>query len=101
MMLYLGTHVSVQSQLAERLKGEVGMRPDLGHVEDIPPILFGLVRGHDLGAERPARVFAPFDCVPHVDGVVFRFFAGQFGSLLKRHALNALVGLEMELHVDE
>lgn len=40
--------VFVENNLAEFLEGELGARPDLGHVKGVERALFGLDGGHGL-----------------------------------------------------
>lgn len=46
------------------------MRPDLGHIEDVPAVLLCLFWLHDLEVHGPGRIVAILDCIVHISGMV-------------------------------
>ena len=79
-----GTHFYSESTSPQAAQGEIFMRPYFGHVEDVPPIVFRLLRRHDLKVHGPRRVVALLDGIEQVRGVVEGILSHQPVSLLLR-----------------
>lgn len=91
--------VSVQGELTDRDQRVVGLRPHLGDVEWIERSLLGLLVGHDLDVEGPARVLAAGDGVVQVADAVVRVVGGQLVGAVHVQVLDLLVRLVVELAV--
>ena len=77
------------------------MGPNLGHIEDIPAVVFSLFGLHDLSIQRPSRVVAPLDSIPHIGRVEIGCFAGSAYAFGLRHALDTLIGFEVEFDINK
>ncbi|MBE3044919.1 hypothetical protein IMZ48_20640 [Candidatus Bathyarchaeota archaeon] len=77
------------------------MRPDLGQVEDVPLEVLGLLGSQDLEVGRPARVVALFDRLEEVLGGEIGVLRGQLPGFFAGQRLDPLIGLEVDLDVDE
>lgn len=75
------------------------MRPDFGHVEDIPPIFLGLGRIHDLDIDIPYRVVAFLNCFEEILDQKIGILAANRGRFLSGHVLHADRGPDMDLDV--
>lgn len=93
--------VSVQGELAEWSQRHVLLGPDLGQIEDVPAELLSLLRGQDLDVDSPARVLALLNGLEKILGVPVRVLGSHLAGLLVGEGLVALVGLEVDLGVDE
>ena len=74
------------------------MRPHLGQIEGVDAVGRGIRLGHQLHLQCPRRVVAPLDRIVEILLVVSSVVAGDRGRLRFGEAVDALVGLEMELH---
>src|SRR5450759_3712967 len=92
--------VAVEHQLADLAERMLGVRPYLGHVEGVEAVRLGVVLGHDLDPERPARVLAAVDRLEQVELVRVGRLADDLGRLLPRQEPDPLVGLEVVLDPD-
>lgn len=77
------------------------MRPNLGHVKDVPAERLGLFRGHDLEVGSPSGEVSRLDGVPEVCGVVVWVLTGKSSGLGVGDGVVALVRLEVDLDVGE
>ena len=76
----------------------VRVRPDLRDVEAVPAICLRILPRHDLNADAPGWEIAFRDGVAQIAGGMVRVLAGHARGLFAREVLDALVGLEVELH---
>jgi hypothetical protein len=74
------------------------MRPDLGQVEGIVPVLAYVALRHDLHLHLPARAIAKLDGVEQIFLRGLPRAADDLGGFLIGPVLVALLGLEVELH---
>ena len=95
------TNISIQGQFCYRLQWEVGVRPDLRHVENVPAVVLCLLGSHDLKVHRPRRVIAFLNCIVQLSGMVARVLPCKLICFCLGQVLNALVRLEMDLDVHE
>lgn len=77
------------------------MRPNLGHVENVPLVRLRLLGIHNLDKDIPLGVVALLNSLKEVLGVEVRVFARNLGGGLGVEVLDALLGLEVELDVLE
>lgn len=77
------------------------MRPHLGHVENIPPVLFCLFGLHDLYIDIPDGVITLFDGFEQVLNQIIGVFAGDSGSVLLGKVLYPQCSLDMDFDVFE
>ncbi len=99
-LLYLGVEIrgiAVQCQPADLVQRMVAVRPYLGEVEGVEPVDPGLLEGHELDAQGPARVVAPPDRIEQVAAVVVAVLTRQPVAVGLGEALDALVRLEVVL----
>ena len=92
--------IFVEHQLADFDQRIILMRPDLGQIERIDAIGLGILIGHDLPFERPARVIAFVDRVEQVATVIVAVLARFLDCLVLRQmgiaAFRPDVGVEVE-----
>ena len=67
------------------------MRPNFGHVENIPAVVLRLLWCHDLKVHGPGRVFASRNGIIQVGGVVAWVFSGDAICFFLREILDALI----------
>ncbi|MNQ46785.1 hypothetical protein D3C85_606110 [compost metagenome] len=89
--------VAVEFEIAHFDQRVILVRPDLGQVERIDFVVMGLVFGHDLDVERPARKVTRFDAVEQIPMMTFPVAANQILRFLVAEVLHALLALEGEL----
>lgn len=77
------------------------MRPDFRHIEDIPPIVFCLLRGHDLHVNVPEGAIALLNSLKEILDQEVRVLSSDLGRLVHGKILDALSSLDMYLHVFE
>lgn len=77
------------------------MRPNLGHIKDIPFIFLGLFRAHELDVDIPNRIIASLDGLKHVLDHVVRVFSGYLGSFLASEILYSLLCFDMDFGILE
>lgn len=94
-------HVAVQGHLADLPQGEVCVRPDFGHIEDIPPVILGLGWIHDLNKDIPRRKVLSLDGLKHITNHVVRVLTGNFSCFFPSEVLDTLPGLHVDLDVLE
>lgn len=75
------------------------MWPDLGHVEDVPFVVLGLLRTHDLHKHVPFRILFLLDRFEEVVYEVVGVFACDFRSGLSIEVLDAELALDVHLDV--
>lgn len=77
--------IAVERYASDWSERHFAVRPDFGHVEDVPPELLCILRVKNLDLEVPTGIVATFDCVEEILGVpvgvhggeVFGFFVGE------------------------
>ena len=89
--------VAVQGHPADLDQRVVTVRPHLGQVERVEPVGLGVLVGHDLHVQRPARVVTALDRLVQVPGVVVGVGAGIWSASAWVKYSIALVGLEVVL----
>jgi hypothetical protein len=93
--------VLVQEELADLAERELLLGPDVGQVEDVDALLlpqvFGLLGGHGLPADVPAREVLALDGVVQV---LLRVVGAVVGGVLLGHERGALLALHVHLTVD-
>lgn len=95
------THIAVQGKLSELPQGEVLMRPDLGHIKDVPAVILCLRGLHYLRKDSPCRVLAPLNGFEHVlDQEIWILASHRFG-LLSSEVTHSLICLYVELDVSK
>lgn len=77
------------------------MRPHLGHVENVPSVIFRLFWLHDLYIDIPDWVISLLDGFKQVLDQEIGVFATYFGSLLLGEVLNPLRGFDVDFDVFE
>lgn len=77
------------------------MRPNLGHVEDIPLVLLGLFGTHQLDIDVPDRIFTPVNSFKHVTYHKIRILPGDLGGFLGGKILNALLRFDVDFGIFE
>jgi hypothetical protein len=97
----LYTHVPVDGQFTDLPKGIVLVRPDLGHVENVPFVALGILEVHDLDIDVPYRIVTFLDRVEQILQQMIWVLASNFGCFLSGKVLDALLGLDMDLDVFE
>lgn len=76
------TNIAIHGQLADLPERKVPMRPHLGHVEDVPSVLFCLLWLHDLYINIPDRVISLFDGFKQVLNQKIGVFSSESGGSL-------------------
>lgn len=77
------------------------MRPHLGHIEDIPSVVFSLLGRHDLHVNIPGRIVFPLDGFKEILNEKVGIFSGHADRLFFGEVLDALSGFDMEFDVFE
>lgn len=94
-------HVLVQEELADLAERELLLGPDVGQVEDVDalllPELLGLLGGHGLPADVPARVVLALNSIVQV---LLRVIGAVVGRILLGDEGSALLALHVHLAVD-
>lgn len=75
------------------------MRPNFGHIEDIPPIVLSLGRVHDLDIDIPDRVVAFLNGLVEILDQVVGILAADLGRFFSGHVFHAKGGLDMDFDV--
>lgn len=95
------TYITVQGQHANLSQWIVLMRPDFGHVENVPPVLLSVGWVHDLNVDLPLGVVPAVNGLEHVSDHVVWVFACNAGSLLGSEVLDSLLSFDMDFDVLE
>ncbi|EZG04694.1 hypothetical protein H106_05582 [Trichophyton rubrum CBS 735.88] len=95
------THIAVQGELSELPQGEVLMRPDLGHIKDVPAVILCLRGLHYLCEDSPCRVLSSLNGIEHVLDQEIWILASHRFSLLSREVTHPLICLYVELDVSK
>lgn len=95
------THVAVHGQPANLAQRIVLVRPNLGHVEDVPLVRLRILGLHHLHKDIPLGVVALLDSLEQVLGQEVGVFAGHLCGGLGVEVLGAALGLEVELDILE
>ena len=77
------------------------MRPNLGHIKDIPLVFLGLFGAHQLNVDIPNRIVASLDGLKHVLDHVVRVLSGDSSSLLAAEILYPLLRFDVDFGVFE
>lgn len=94
-------NVFVQSEFSDGTEGEFLLRPGLGQIEDVVTELLSLLGSHDLDVESPRRVFSSLDRLEQILVREVGVLSCHLSSFLVCESLDTLVGLVVELNVDE
>jgi len=92
--------VAVEHHPADRDRRVVLVRPDLGQVERVEPVVGRVLKRHDLHLEAPDRVIFLLDGLPQVAPVVVGVLAAHGPGLGVGEVGDALLGLEVVLDPD-
>lgn len=77
------------------------MRPDFGHVQDLPSVCFCLLCCHNLNIGCPARKVAPLNVFKEILYVMVWVLSGNIRSFRVCEVFDSLVCLEVYLDVIE
>lgn len=77
------------------------MRPHLGHIEDIPSVIFSLLRGHNLHVNIPGRIVFPLDGFEEILDQKVGVFSRHADGFFFGEVLDALGGFDVEFDVFE
>ncbi len=91
----------IEREFSKRSQREVLMWPNLGHVENIPPVLFCLLGAHDLNISSPAWEVSLLDVFKKVLYVVIGIFTCNLRSFGVCEVLDSLVRFKMDLDIVE
>lgn len=75
------------------------MRPDFGHVEDVPSKVDCLRWVHDLDVNVPLRVVSSFNSLKHILNHVVWILACNFSGLLSGEIFDPLLRFNVNLDV--
>lgn len=67
------------------------MRPDLGHIEDVPPVFLCFLGTHQLHVHFPRWIVASFNSLKHVLDHIVWVLAGEPRGLLTIEILDSLL----------
>jgi hypothetical protein len=90
--------VAVEFEDADVDERVVLVRPDLGEIEGVPTVGFGVFLGHDLDAETPLREIAALDGSEEIALGGLAVLGDDGGGLGVGVEFDSLEGLEVELH---
>ena len=91
--------VAVERHASELHQRVVCLRPDLGHVKDVPLIVCRICSRHDLCAHSPGWEIALGNVVEEVTGGIVGVLHSHLGGLLSCEILDTLLCLEVEFDV--
>lgn len=77
------------------------MRPDLGHIKDVPLVCFSILGIHGLDVDVPDRIIFSLDGLVEVLEEEVWVLAGDSGGFLPSEVLNALLSFDVHLDVFE
>ena len=77
------------------------MRPDFGHVEDVPSISLCLSWIHDLNIDIPHRIIFSLNGLERIPYQVIRIFTCDLGCFLLSENFDSLLSLDVDLDVFE
>lgn len=77
------------------------MRPNLGHIKDVPFVFLGLFGAHELDVDVPRRIVASLDGLKHVLDHIVRVFSGDLGGFLATEVLYSLLCFHMDFGIVE
>ena len=95
------THIPVQGQSANLAKRIVLVRPDLGHVKDVPLVGFSILGIHDLDINIPNRIVLSLNGLVQILEQEVWVLAGYFSGLLLGEVLNPLLSFDVHFDVFE
>ena len=90
--------IAVKLEDSDIAQGEVLVIPHLGEVKRIDAVMLGLVLGHQLHLQFPARELAALDSLEQIALMRLAVFGDDCLGLLVGEVLDALQGAEMELN---
>jgi hypothetical protein len=64
------------------------MRPHFGHIKDVPAVLLGLFRSHNLNVHVPFRIISLLDGFEKILDMIIGVFSGDTERLLCREILD-------------
>lgn len=97
----MGTYVAIQGYLSNLPQWKVLVRPDFGHIKDIPSVFFRLFRLHDLDIDVPNGVIAPFDSFKQILNEKVGVLATDFDGFFSGEVANANGGLDVYFDIFE
>lgn len=77
------------------------MRPHLGHIEDIPSVIFSLLGRHDLHVNIPSRIIFPLDGFEEILDEKVGILSGHTDGFFFGEVLDALGCFDVEFDVFE
>jgi hypothetical protein len=77
------------------------MRPDLGHIEDVPAVLLCLLGLHDLEVHGPGRIVTILNRIVHISGMMVGVLSCNLICFRLREVLDALMALEVDFDINE
>lgn len=95
------THIAVHSKTTNLLQRKILVRPDFGHIKDIPFVFLGLFGAHQLNVDIPSRIVASLDGLKHVLDHVVGILSGDLSSLLAAEILYSLLRFDVDFGVFE
>ena len=95
------TYVAVHGKTTNLLQREVLVRPNLGHVKDVPLVLLGLFGAHQLDIDVPDGIVTPLDSLEHVADHKVGVLSGDLGSFFGREVLNSLLRFDVDFGIFE
>jgi len=95
------TNIAIHGQSADLPKWVVLVRPDFGHIKNIPLVVFSILGIHDLNIDTPNRIVPAFDCVEQILQEKVWILSGHLLSFLAGEVLDTLLGFDMNLNVFE
>lgn len=75
------------------------MRPNLGHIEDVPLVFLGFFGAHQLDVDVPDGVVSSFNGFKHIADHVVGVFSGNPGGFLAGEVLNPLLRFDVNFGV--
>lgn len=93
------TYVLVQGKFVHGDQGVVRMGPDLGHVEDVPAIGFGVHGVHNLEVHCLRGTIPLGDGIVKIGSVIVWLFTSKFDRFFLGEVFDALVGLDVDLDI--
>lgn len=93
------TYIAVHSKTTNLLQRKILMRPNLGHIEDIPFVFLGLFEAHQLDVDIPNRIVASLDSLKHVLDHIVRILSGDLGSFFAAEILYPLLRFDVDFGV--
>lgn len=97
----LTTDIPIQGQSADLSEWIVLVRPDFGHIKDIPLVILSIFGIHDLNIDIPNRIVSAFDCFEQVLEQIVWILSSYLCSFLSSEVFDTLLGFDVDLDVLE